>query len=317
MAIDNLSLGTLGGKPLISILVLTYNQAEYINAALSSIINQRSTEFDIEIIITDDGSSDGTIDVIKSFSNNSQATIKVLAKEHEGVTAIAKNFLSMINIARGDFIAFLAGDDSFPPERFTRQVEKFASNPNLKISYSEGVNCTSGIFGLCCHSLETVELMKSGDAEKVYNYLTSRAPVLFIQGVLAKADFLKEIQPFDTDLIADDWVFNIKVFDALIKSGGDFDFESNVCFIRNIHGNNTSRNLIVHYERVRQVAERYCRNARLIKSRFIGYSLLSAIKKKRKDEFIFFFRKTFKFPEAFYWFFKSIFVSFFINIFRS
>lgn len=301
MAIDNLSLGTLGGKPLISILVLTYNQAEYINAALSSIINQRSTEFDIEIIITDDGSSDGTVDVIERFAETSPIPIKVLAKKHEGVTAIAKNLLSMINLANGEFIAFLAGDDSFSQNRFALQLEKFAGNPNLKISYSDGVNCIDGELGQRCHSAETADLMRNGNAEEVYKHLTSQTPVLFIQGVLAKTDFLKRIQPFDIDLIADDWVFNIKVFDALVRCGGDFDFESSICFIRNIHGGNTSRNLIVHYERVSQVADRYCYKARRIKARFVGGSIFSAISGKRKNEFIFFLRKAVKFPEALYW----------------
>lgn len=287
-------------------LILTFNQAQFINQALQSVVEQRSSNYDLEIIVTDDGSSDGTVDVIERFVETSPVPIKFLAKTHQGVTAIANNFLSMINLADGDFIAFLAGDDSFSKNRFCSQLKKFEANPDLKISYSDGVNCIAGEFGQGCHSAETVELMSSGDAERVHKHLTSQAPVLFIQGVLARADFLRQIQPFDVDLIADDWVFNIKVFDALVTDGGDFDFEPSECFIRNIHGDNTSRNLVVHYERVRQVAERYCHNARLIKSRFVGQSLLSAIKKNRKGEFIFFVRETLCLPEALYWFARAL-----------
>ncbi|SFM82758.1 glycosyltransferase [Marinobacter pelagius] len=296
-------------KPKISVLVLTFNQAQFIQRALQSVVEQQSNNYDLEIIVTDDGSSDGTVDVIERFAENSPVSIKVLAKKHEGITAIAKNFLSMINLADGDFIGFLAGDDSFSQNRFSLQLEKFAANPNLRISYSDGVNCAAGELGQRCHSVETVDLMRSGDTARVFRHLTSQAPVLFIQGVLAKADFLKRIQPFDVDLIADDWVFNIKVFYALMTHGGDFDFEPSVCFIRNIHGENTSRNLIVHYERVRQVADRYCNNARLIKSRFVGNSLFSAVKKKRNDELIFFIGKMFKLPEALYWFFRALILS--------
>ncbi|NOG31678.1 glycosyltransferase [Halomonas sp. TBZ9] len=285
-------------KPKISVLILTFNQAQFIERALQSVVEQQSNNYDLEVIVTDDGSSDATVDVIEGFVENSPVPIKVLAKKHEGVTAIAKNFLSMINIASGNFIAFLAGDDFFSQHRFTLQLEKFSANPNLKISYSDGINCMAGELGQRCHSTETVELMSSGDAERIHKHLTSQVPVLFIQGVLAKADFLKLIQPFDVDLIADDWVFNIKVFNALVMDGGDFDFESSVCFIRNIHGNNTSRNLIVHYERVRQVAERYCTNARQIKSKFIGNGILSALKKRDKATLLFFMRKAVLYPEA-------------------
>jgi len=285
-------------KPKISVLILTFNQAQFINQALQSVVEQRSSNYDLEIIVTDDGSSDGTVDVIERFVETSPVPIKFLAKTHQGVTAIANNFLSMINLADGDFIAFLAGDDSFSKNRFCSQLKKFEANPDLKISYSDGVNCIAGELGQGCHSEETVELMSSGDAERVHKHLTSQAPVLFIQGVLARADFLRQIQPFDVDLIADDWVFNIKVFDALVTDGGDFDFEPSVCFIRNIHGENTSRNLIVHYERVRQVAERYCSNARQIKSKFIGNGIFSAIKKRDKTTLLFFMRKAVLYPGA-------------------
>lgn len=285
-------------KPKISVLILTFNQAKFIDQALQSVVDQQSNNYDLETIVTDDGSSDGTVDVIERFAETSPIPIKIVAKKHEGVTAIAKNLLSMINLANGDYIAFLAGDDSFSKNRFILQQKMFEANPDLKISYSDGVNCIAGEIGQRCHSVETVELINSGDAERVYKHLTSQAPVLFIQGVLARADFVKRIQPFDVDLIADDWVFNIKVFNALITDGGDFDFEPSVCFTRNIHEENTSRNLIVHYERVRQVAERYCPNARQIKSKFIGNGFFSALKNRDITTFLFFVRKAVLYPEA-------------------
>jgi len=285
-------------KPKISVLILTFNQAQFIHRALQSVVEQRSSNYDLEIIVTDDGSSDGTVHVIERFAENSPVPIRVLVKTHQGVTAIANNLLSMINLSDGDFIAFLAGDDSFSKNRFCSQMKKFEANPDLKISYSNGINCIAGELGQRCHSIQTVGLMSSGVAERVHKHLTSQAPVLFIQGVLAKADFLRKIQPFDVDLIADDWIFNIKVFDALVRDGGDFDFEPSVCFIRNIHGDNTSRDLIVHYERVRQVAERYCSNARKIKSKFISNGILSSVQRRDKKTIFFFIKKAVFYPEA-------------------
>jgi hypothetical protein len=148
--------------------------------------------------------------------------------------------------------------------------------------------------------------MRSGDAEKVHRHLTSQALVLFIQGVLAKSDFLRAIQPFDVDFIADDWVFNIKVFQSLLTYGGKFNFERSICFIRNIHSENTSRNLVLHYERVRQVAERHYANAKLIKSSFITNGIFSAIGKRYRTTFLIFMRKALSYPEAFVTFARSI-----------
>jgi len=293
-------------KEKISVLILTYNQAEFIESALASVVGQKSDQYDLEIILTDDGSSDGTVEIVERFIEKSPMPIKFVANQHQGVSAIARNLLSMINISDGDFIAFLAGDDYYSEDRFRLQLESFGNNPNLKISYSDGVNCIDGKFGQRCHSAETVSMMLEGNTNKVHRHLTSQTPVLFIQGVLAKANFLRKIQPFDIDLIADDWVFNIKVFQSLQSEGVEFSFEPSVCFVRNIHGENTSRNLIVHYERIRQVANRYCRNSRLITSKFIGSAILSALKKRDQKELAFFTRKILSYPEASVWLTRSI-----------
>ena len=291
-------------KPLISVLVLTYNQAQFIESALSSVVAQVSNSYDLEILLTDDGSDDGTVDIIKRFIEHSPVGITFFEKAHQGVKSIAQNFLSMINTANGDFLAFLAGDDSYAEDRFRVQLETFFKNPRLQIIYTDGVNCLYGKLGNNCHPVSVIDLMKSADAKKVYNYLTTEAPVLFIQGVLAKSDFLRAIQPFDTDLIADDWVFNIKVFDALVSGASGFHFENITSFVRNIHGDNTSRNLAVHYERVSQVADRYCKNPRAIKAKFIGNATFSTLKGKNKKDTKIFLKKMMAYPEAILWFSK-------------
>lgn len=292
-------------KPTISVLILTFNQVEFIERALRSVVDQLSDEYDIEIVITDDGSLDGTCEAIERFVESSPVPVTFLAKDHQGVSAIAGNLLTMINLAQGDFISFLAGDDYFVENRFDLQLDKFFANPNLKISYSDGINCIAGKLGNHCHPDDMVSVMSSGNPSKVHQYITSRTPALFIQGVLAKTEFLKKIQPFDTDLIADDWVFNIKVFKYMLEEGGQFDFQRRATFIRNIHSDNTSKNLVVHYERVRQVAERYCKSSRRIKAKFIGKSLLLSLKRKNIPEISFFLKKTLSIPESIYWLFAE------------
>lgn len=293
-------------KPLISVLMLTYNQGDYIERSIKSVLDQQSDHYDLEILIIDDGSSDNTMEIVQRVVACSPLPIRLIARKHEGVSAIAKNFLSLINLSKGDYIAFLAGDDYYIPDRFSSHLCMFSNNENLEIVYSDGVNCENGEMQGSCHPLKSISVMQSQDGKRVYQYLTSEAPVLFIQGVLAKGDFIRSIQPFDVDLIADDWVFNIKVFRSLLKTGGAYFFDPSPQFVRNIHGENTSRNLKVHYERVSQVAERYCHNTLIIKSRFIGQALVAASKNKEFHDFWFFARKIPNAPLALYWFFKSI-----------
>lgn len=286
-------------KPLISVLMLTYNQGEFVARALQSIIMQESVSYDLEVILIDDGSSDNTVSEIETVASQSPIPIQLIANKHEGVSAIAKNLLSLVNMAKGDFIAFLAGDDFYEPDRFFPHLELLAGD--VDIVYSEGVNCHKGARGSLCHPEAARDVMASQDIDVVYRYLTTSSPVLFIQGILAKSDFLKSIQPFDVDLIADDWVFNLKVFRALINHGGSYRFDPNVRFVRNVHESNTSRNLPVHYERIRQVAERYCDNSLTIKARFIGEAMIKSAIAGDFEAVAFFARKAVVNPLSVMW----------------
>lgn len=293
-------------NPLISVLMLTYNQGEFVARALQSVIIQNSDDYNLEVVVIDDGSSDNTVSEIEAVAAKSPIPIRLTVNDHEGVASIAKNFLSMVNESKGDFITFLAGDDYYEPGRFAPHLELFSDG--VKIVYSEGVNCRNGVRGALCHPETARSVMSSGSTEAVYRYLSSTSPVLFIQGVLAKGSFLRSIQPFDVDLIADDWVFNLKVFRALISDGGSFRFDPEVRFVRNLHESNTSRDLVVHYERIRQTAEKYCDNASLIKSRFIGEALLKSVVAKDNKAFVFFSGKLLSNPSALWWVARSFLV---------
>lgn len=303
-------------NPKITVIVLAFNQVDYIETALSSIVEQSSGSYDLEIIVTDDGSTDGTADVIKEFQNRSAVPIIFNSNLHEGVEAIAKNLLFMINQSSGDYIAFLAGDDYYAPDRFERQVRMMESDRNIKILYSDGVNRVNGDVAGSCHSRKVVDLIQGSSNGEVYQYLTTEVPLLFMQGMLARADFLKEIQPFDVDLIADDWVFNIKVFSSLVMHGGKADFIDEAYFVRNIHGDNTSRNLVIHYERVSQVAERYCSTANIIKSKFIGSSIVSAARSRNKETLLFFIKKIPASPSSLFYAVEIIFKKLMVKVKR-
>lgn len=90
---------------LVSIIVPSYNVKEYIERTISSICNQRYKN--IEIIIVDDGSTDGTRELIEQIQKKDNR-IKSFFKEHEGVT---KARLYGVKKAQGDWIGFIDSDD--------------------------------------------------------------------------------------------------------------------------------------------------------------------------------------------------------------
>lgn len=106
----------------ITIIIPAYNIAHYISTCLKSVINQTWTN--IEIIVVDDGSTDDTVKIIKSFGEKYKQ-IKIVQKENGGVTSAR---LAGIQQATGDYIGFVDGDDEIEPdmyERLIRNAQKY------------------------------------------------------------------------------------------------------------------------------------------------------------------------------------------------
>lgn len=100
-------------KPLVSVIVATYNRADTVGQAVESILGQ--TYASIEVIVVDDGSTDGTQDALRRFGSD----LRVLRQQNAGPAA-ARN--RGIAAAKGEIIAFLDSDDIWLPQKIERQV---------------------------------------------------------------------------------------------------------------------------------------------------------------------------------------------------
>jgi glycosyltransferase involved in cell wall biosynthesis len=117
-----------GHRPKVSVCVLTYNHAPFIATALDSVLGQK-VDFDYEIVVADDASTDGT-----------QAIVREYAARHPGVVLPflrtvnvggSVNFTDMIRRARGEYIALLDGDDYWTaPHKLGMQVGFLDANPD-------------------------------------------------------------------------------------------------------------------------------------------------------------------------------------------
>jgi glycosyltransferase involved in cell wall biosynthesis len=103
-----------------------YNEDKYLEGAIDSILNQ--TLEDIEFIIVDDGSKDGTKKIIRSYSNKK---IKVIRNEENKGISDSRN--RGIGEASGKYIACMDGDDISHPERLERQVNFLEENGHIGI----------------------------------------------------------------------------------------------------------------------------------------------------------------------------------------
>lgn len=103
-------------KKLVSVIIPAYNIEAYIGRCLDSVLSQ--TYENLEIIVVDDGSSDGTGKILDDYEKK-DSRIKVIHKENGGVSS-ARN--KGLDVAAGDYIGFVDGDDLIAPEMYETLV---------------------------------------------------------------------------------------------------------------------------------------------------------------------------------------------------
>ena len=116
--------------PKVSVIIPTYNRAEFLRSAIESALNQTFT--DLEIIVSDDKSTDHTREVVKSFNDR---RIKYILNEGNKGPSATRN--TAILASGGEFIAFLDDDDEWLQDKLQKQVEILdKSQPNICGVYS-------------------------------------------------------------------------------------------------------------------------------------------------------------------------------------
>ena len=101
--------------PIISVVLVTYNHEKYVAEAVQSILGQTFDNF--ELIIINDGSTDETEKVIKSFND---ARIKYVYQHNQGPSAAIN---AGTELACGKYVMFMSGDDVSHPERMEKQYK--------------------------------------------------------------------------------------------------------------------------------------------------------------------------------------------------
>lgn len=112
--------------PLISVVLSTYNDENYIVEAVNSILNQTVTDF--ELIIIDDCSTDKTVQIIKSIKDD-----RIKLYENAVNVGLTKNLNKALKLCKGQFIARMDGDDISDITRFEKQLKYFEMHPDVSL----------------------------------------------------------------------------------------------------------------------------------------------------------------------------------------
>ncbi len=171
--------------PLISVIIPTYNRFEFLRPAVESVLSQTCRNY--ELIVIDDGSTDGTGEGLKPYGNR----LRYIYQENRGVSAARNRGLSL---AQGTWIAFLDSDDYWLPAKLEAQVRFFAENPQALICQTEEIWIRHG---------RRVNPHKkhrkfSGD---IFSPSLIRC-IVSPSAVMIRREFLIQIGPFDESLPA-------------------------------------------------------------------------------------------------------------------
>lgn len=128
--------------PLVSVVILTYNHVHFISGAVESVLAQK-VNFDYEIILSNDKSTDGTDPVCQKYA---EANPCIRYYNHEQNMGLIANHCWSIQQAKGKYIAYCDGDDYWIDEyKLQRQVDYMEAHPECAMSYhnvivDDGVN---------------------------------------------------------------------------------------------------------------------------------------------------------------------------------
>ncbi|HUT04561.1 MAG TPA: glycosyltransferase [bacterium] len=185
--------------PLVSIIIAVYNSEQYVARAIESALNQTMKE--VEVIVADDGSSDGTPGVLRRY----EGQIKIIRQENKGPSA-ARN--AGIKASQGKYICFLDSDDWFLPHKCELQARYLDKHPDVGLCYGPG-RLVNG---------QTHEMVSNLSAN-VLEGLALRCPFL-VNCPMVRREYLEKVGYFDEELrCSEDWDLWVRLYTAGCRFG--------------------------------------------------------------------------------------------------
>lgn len=227
--------------PQVSIIIPTYNRAHFIKQAVESALIQ--TYQDFELIVVDDGSTDDTKQVLADYAGR----LQYIYQPNQGRSA-ARN--RGIELAQGEYIAFLDSDDLWLPNKLSRQVPALDTAPDnvaLVHGYKQIVDEKLNPIPLWETRLRRYYALAEKGQETYENYLHSAC--IFTSTILIRKSALVAIGNYDTTLYA---LEDLDLYLRLLLKSYTFTFISEPPLIKYRSHNNNTDNLTSnqHYLRV-------------------------------------------------------------------
>lgn len=158
-------------NPKVSVCIPNYNYGRFIGQAIQSVIDQTFTDF--ELIIVDDASSDDSVSVIKSFSDE-----RIKFYQNEKNIGRVKNINKCFSLASGEYVTLLPSDDVYLPTSLEKSVEILDSNPKVGLAYSSAGTVDENGVVIREHHPFSQDYIRKGEEEFKRLIFNNHIPVL-------------------------------------------------------------------------------------------------------------------------------------------
>ena len=187
-------------QPLVSVIIAAFNSGRFIRPAVSSILNQTYPR--LELVIVDDGSADGTPDILKSLAGG---RVKILTQPNRGISAALN---AGIAASCGELVAFMGHDDVSYPARIARQVEylKCHGDCGLLGTQFEAIDDTGAVLGP--HLVPLTH-------EDIVDELRTRGNCIGSPSIMVRRSVLQDVGGFRGEFdFAEDYDFILRVSES-------------------------------------------------------------------------------------------------------
>tara|TARA_R110002072_G_scaffold300390_1_gene477782 strand:- start:79674 stop:80507 length:834 start_codon:yes stop_codon:yes gene_type:complete len=240
-------------KPTVSVCMIAYNHGAYIAEAIAGVLMQK-TNFTVEVVISNDASSDNTQNIINELAVDTE-TIKFRVFDHTDNLGMMPNFIFTLKACRGKYIALCEGDDYWTdPLKLQKQVDFLEANRK---------------YAGCFHNTDMID--ESDPTSQLKPWRTFNKEVFTLRDTIAKTSlFHTSSFVFRTELLEiPDWFKKIQsgdmaLFSIIASKGPLFRIDDAMSVYRKNEGGITSSISLINYHDKRKLLfkflKSYCTN---------------------------------------------------------
>jgi len=184
--------------PAVSVLMAVYNGASFLKESIQSILSQSYK--DLELLIIDDGSDDGSLEIINSFTDK---RIRVLQNQLNKGLIFTRN--RGINEARGKYLAILDCDDIAFPERISKQVDFLAKHSEIKLCGGQAITIDK-------NGVETGNFLKVPTNKRLLNVQLLFHNVFINSTIMMELEAVKQVGGYSSNYsFCEDYALSLAV----------------------------------------------------------------------------------------------------------